>query len=88
MAGLADDDDRAWKFLPRALNVAEASLVKLGKMRLDAFDKAVAIQKTAAGFEEAVDRAVAGEDLLEVAQVVERDCGDGEIEGTADLLRP
>ena len=40
-------------------------------MRLHAFDKSVAIQKAAAGFEEIVDCPIAGEDLFRVPQILE-----------------
>ena len=74
--------------MPGALDAIELGLAQRRQVRLDAVDETVAVYKAPAGFEEAVDRAIAGEDLFRVAQVVERDCGDGEIEGTADLLRP
>jgi hypothetical protein len=57
-------------------------------MRLHALDEPVAIQKTAAGLEEIVDRAVARVDFSPISQIVQRNSGDREVEGSADLLRP
>ena len=74
--------------MPGAFDAIEANFAKLDQMRLDAFDKAVAVQKAAAGPKEVVDCTVTGEDLFAVCQVMEGDGGDREVERAADQLRP
>src|SRR5262249_29583120 len=92
LTGLVGDrtrsNDRARCFLPGTLDAPKASRAECVEMRLDAFDETVAVQEASSGLEQVMDRAVAGEDLFAVCQVVEGDGGDGEVEGAADQLRP
>jgi hypothetical protein len=74
--------------LPGALDTIEPRLAQRPEMRLDALNKPVAGQETAVWFEQIMDRPVAGENLFGVAQIVQSDGGDSEIEGAADLLWP
>src|SRR3974390_3139739 len=57
-------------------------------MWLPPLDKTVAVQEMALGLEQIVDRPIAGEDLFGVAQIVQGDCRDCEVEGAANPLWP
>src|SRR5947209_18634156 len=57
-------------------------------MWLDALDKTVAVQERAVWIEQIMDRPVTCENLFGVAQIVQSDGGDSEVEGAADLPWP
>jgi hypothetical protein len=76
-ANPSSNQDGARRLSPGALDTAEPRFPQRPKMRLDAIDKAVAVQEAAVGFEQVVDRSVTGEDLFGIAQIVQGDGGDG-----------
>ena len=78
-ANPSSNHDGPRRLSPGALDTAEPRFSQRPKMRLDAIDKAVAVQEAAVGFEQVVDRPVTGEDLFGIAQIVQGDGGDGEV---------
>ena len=74
--------------MPAALDTVEPRLAQRLQMWLDALDKTVAVQERAVWIEQIMDRPIACENLFGVAQIVQSDGGDSEVEGAADLPWP